>query len=165
MRPLVSATAAALALLVSPLGLACNPDFPKPPILERHGWDAVARERIMEDVTTVAVGRLRQRMDIVFNDGSDGGLPRYVFEFSEGWGPVIPRRQTIAGYWVSCDIRLRNGDYYLFFLDGERPLWILPAVDAGEDVESLGDIDWFYDMKGELVRPELADPGARGGGQ
>lgn len=78
-----------------------------------------------------------------------------MFEVSEGWGRVAPYRLLIGGYWIDCDLDLRPGAYYLLYLEGERPLYILPAEDAAPEVEAMGDLDWFYDQRGTLVRPEL----------
>ncbi len=139
--------------------LACNPSPPVPPILEGYDYDATARELLLESAPGVAVARFSKRLDLMIGDATS--QPDYVFEVSEGWGRVAPRQLLIGGYWVDCELDLRPGGHYLLYLEGERPLHILPAEVAAPEVEALGDLDWFYDQRGTLVRPELVkDVGA-----
>jgi hypothetical protein len=144
-----------LALAVGAPALACNPTPPVPPVLEGYAYDDTARRLLLETAPGIAVARFNRRMDLSIGGGSN--QPDYVFEVSEGWGRVAPRRLVFGGYWISCELDLRPGGHYLLFLEGERPLYILPAELAAPEVEALGDIDWFYDQRGTLIRPELVN--------
>ena len=134
---------------------ACNPAPPVPPILEGYEYDETARKLLLASSPGVAVARFSKRLDLTIGDATS--QPDYVFEVSEGWRRVAPYRLLIGGYWVDCDLGLRPGAYYLLYLEGERPLYILPAEDAAPEVQALGDLDWFYDQRGTLVRPELVN--------
>ena len=124
-----------------------------PPILEGYEYDETARRLLLASSPGVALARFSKRLDLTIGDATS--QPDYVFEVSEGWGRVAPRRLLLGGYWVDCDLDLRPGRHYLLFLEGERPLYILPAEDAAPEVQALGDLDWFYDQRGSLIRPEL----------
>lgn len=136
-----------------------------PPVLEGYDYDDTARRTLLADAPGIAVARFTTRLDLTIGDASR--QPDYVFEVVEGWRRVAPYRLTIGGYWVSCELKLRAGGLYLLYLEGSRPLYILPAEQAAPEVDALGDVDWFYDPHGELVRPELVDvvgEGAAAGG-
>ena len=124
-----------------------------PPILEGYEYDETARRLLLESSPGVAVARFSKRLDLTIGEATS--QPDYVFEVSEGWGRVAPYRLLIGGYWVDCDLDLRPGGHYLLYLEGERPLYILPAEEAAPEVLALGDLDWFYDQRGTLIRPEL----------
>jgi hypothetical protein len=144
-----------LALAAGAPALACNPTPPVPPVLEGYAYDDTARRLLLETAPGVAVARFSRRLDLSIGGASD--QPDYVFEVTEGWQRVPPRRLVIGGYWISCELDLRPGGHYLLFLEGERPLYILPAEAAAPEVEALGDVDWFYDQRGTLIRPELVN--------
>lgn len=146
---------AALALVSGPPALACNPAPPVPPVMEGHGYDETARETLLKQSPGIAVARYSKRLDLTIGEASS--RPDYVFEVTEGWRGVAPRRLVIGGYWISCELELRPGGHYLLYLEGARPLHILPAEEAATEVEALGDLDWFYDQHGTLIRPELVN--------
>jgi hypothetical protein len=145
----------ALGVALAGPARACNPAPPVPPILEGYDYDETARSLLLESSPGVAVARFSKRLDLTIGDAAS--QPDYVFEVSEGWRRVAPRRLLIGGYWVDCELDLRPGGHYLLFLEGERPLHILRAEEAAPEVEALGDLDWFYDQRGTLVRPELVN--------
>lgn len=148
-----------LALLSGAPALACNPTPPVPPVLEGYAYDETAREVLLEQSPGIAVARFSKRLDLTIGDAASE--PDYVFEVTEGWRRVAPRRLVIGGYWVDCELDLRPDGYYLLYLEGERPLYILRAEAAAPEVLALGDLDWFYDQRGTLIRPELVkDVGA-----
>jgi hypothetical protein len=143
---------------------ACNPAPPVPPILEGYEYDETARRLLLASSPGVALARFSKRLDLTIGDATS--QPDYVFEVSEGWGRVAPYRLLIGGYWIDCDLDLRPGGHYLLYLEGERPLYILPAEDAAPEVQALGDLDWFYDQRGTLIRPELVkEVGDEGAGE
>ncbi len=117
--------------------LACNPTPPVPPVLEGYAYDDTARRLLLETAPGVAVARFSRRLDLSIAGASD--QPDYVFEVIEGWQRVAPRRLVIGGYWIDCELDLRPGGLYLLFLEGERPLYILPAEEVAPEVEALGD--------------------------
>lgn len=143
---------------LAPAG-ACNPDPPVPPILEDHQYDAMARAQLSAEADTVAVGRLQGRLDFVLEEEADGDhrQPDYLFELREGWKEPPPAQLPVPGHWVSCELTLEPGALFLLYLQGSTPLFILPAEAAHEDVEALGDLDWFYTSSGQLIQPELLE--------
>jgi hypothetical protein len=151
----ITAALAVLALFAGPTALACNPSPPVPPVMEGHGYDETAREVLLSRSPGIAVARYGTRLELKI--GEESGQPDYVFEVTEGWRGVAPRRLVIGGYWISCELDLRPGGHYLLYLEGTRPLHILPAEQAAPEVEALGDLDWFYDPHGNLIRPELVN--------
>lgn len=138
------------------------------PILQGHGYDELARAALERDATTIAVARFQGRLDLVFEEaGAQGSRknPVYVFELREGWKAPLPARLSVDGHWVSCELPLTAGSYFVMFLDGSTPLHVLDTVGNEAELAALGDIDWFYTQGGELIRPELvdevgSDPGA-----
>lgn len=140
---------------------ACNPEPPVPPILEGHEYDDTAREYLARLASTVAVGRYSGKLDLQMQ-GDDTGtskLPDYLFELREGWKTPLRSRLVVPGYWVSCDLPLQRGAAYLFYLDGETPLFIIPAEWALDDLDTFGDLDWFYTASGQLIRPDILPQG------
>lgn len=137
--------------------LACNPSPPVPPILEGHEYDRMAMEYLVRDSVTVALARYVSRVDLLIEgEVADTGLQaRYVFELTEGWKQPLPARLVVPGHWLSCELPLRVGGVYLMYLDGTVPLYILPAERAATELDTLGDLDWFYSQTGQLIRPEL----------
>ncbi|MGB5210813.1 MAG: hypothetical protein WBN31_11620 [Gammaproteobacteria bacterium] len=150
------------AAILSPTtsAVACNPDAPLPPVLEDHAYDDLARKVLMTQAGTIAMARLLTRVDLVFE--SDGPvaraeMPVYQFDVKDGWKAPGPRRLSLDGHWVSCDLDLKPGAWFLIFLQGDWPLYIRPADDASVDLQILGEIQWFYTRSGELVLPELVE--------
>jgi len=143
---------------------ACNPEPPVPPILEGHEYDDTAREYLTRLASTIAVGRYRGKLDLQLQDNGNrmANLPDYLFDLREGWKSPLPARLVVPGYWVSCDLPLQKGAAYLFYLDGETPLFIVPAEWALDDLETFGDLDWFYSTSGQLIRPDIL-PNGNGG--
>jgi len=151
--------AAALASLATP-AIACNPNAPVPPVLEEHAYDDVARKVLMTQAGTIAMARLLTRVDLLFeSDGPSASaeLPTYQFDVKDGWKAPGPRRLSLDGHWISCDLDLKPGAWFLIFLQGEWPLYIRPAEDSSVDLQILGEIQWFYTQGGELVLPELVE--------
>ncbi len=138
---------------------ACNPDPPLPPILEGHEYDAVAREYLSRDATTIAIGSYVGKLDFVMEGepGSGDKQPDYVFDLYQGWKSVPPARLVVPGYWISCQLALSPGGSYLFFLDGRTPLFILPAEPPLAELEGFGNLDWFYLPSGQLILPEMVE--------
>lgn len=149
---------------------ACNPDAPRPPILEWQAYDDVARDFLLANAPSVAVLRFAGTVELVFQQPGGGRPPwgEYLFEVVEGWGEVLPARLTVSGYWIPCEPGLAKNGHYLGYMEGQRPLYLLPAGDAEGEIERLDGVDWFYDVRGQLVRPELleeldqAGPGGAG---
>jgi hypothetical protein len=141
---------------VRPLG-ACNPEPPLPPILEDHDYDAMARDYLIRESRSIALGRFVGKLEFRIQGPGPGNReqPDYVFEISEGWKEVVPVRLVVPGYWVSCDLPLKEGASFLFYLQGSTPLFIIPAAKVREDLEFLGDLDWFYSRSGQLIRPDI----------
>jgi len=138
---------------------ACNPEPPLPPILEGHEYDAVARDYLSRDATTIAIGRYVGKLDFVMESGpgARSEQPDYLFDLYQGWKSVLPVRLVVSGHWVSCQLPLVAGGSYLLYLDGRTPLFILPAEPSMEELEAFGDLDWFYLPSGQLVLPEMVD--------
>jgi hypothetical protein len=138
---------------------ACNPEPPLPPILEGHAFDAVAREYLARDASTIAIGRFVGKLEIVLESesGSRADQPDYVFHLDQGWKTVLPTRLVVPGYWVSCELPLSPGESYLLYLQGRIPLYIASAETSVDDLEPLGDLDWFYLPSGQIVLPEMVD--------
>lgn len=132
---------------------ACNPDPPRPPILEGHEYDAVAREYLARDATTIAIGRYVGKLDFIMEGATDSGAeqPDYVFDLYEGWKTELSARLIVPGYWVPCRLQLTRGASYLFYLDGRTPLFMLQAEPSMEELEVFGELDWFYLPSGQLV--------------
>jgi len=149
--------AAGLALLLAACrpAIACNPDPPRHPILQGHGWDATAAEYVLRDATSVVAARLALRLDLEL-EGQDGPGMRsdYVFEVLEGWKAHTPRRVTLAGVWVPCDLELTAGRVFMLYLQGERLLQAVPVEALDFELAPLGEPDWFYDAAGRLVSTE-----------
>ena len=137
--------------------LACNPEAPVPPIMEEQGYDRVAMEFLLKDVETVAVGRFSGRLDILVEGAGSEGYPSFVFELTDGWKKVAQRRQVISGYWIPCELEPQVGNHYIIYLTAGRPLHLLSAREAEAEFEALGEFDWFYDQRGELIRPDLVN--------
>lgn len=153
------AAAFGLALLASVPVLACNPSPPRPPILEGYPYDLGAARVLVRDSASVVTARYSSPVELDL-----GGQRRtsYVFEVLEGWKDVVPRRLTVDGYWIDCELALRPGAHYLLYLDGERVLFALPAESLGSDeLDLLGDLTWYYGPAGNLVRP-VESEGAAG---
>ena len=152
MRPsrLVAVLACAV-LPAEPAAWACNPDPPRPPILQGFGYDATAAEFLLRDATSVVAARLELRLET--EDASSGRSGSdYVFEVLEGWRAELPRTLTIGGYWVDCAIEPRQGRVFLLYLAGERLLHAVPVSELDFEIALLGEPDWFYDVRGRLVR-------------
>lgn len=134
---------------------ACNPDPPRPPILDGYSYDATAAEYLLRDARSVVAARLMLRLDVAVDEpgASAAEQPRvdYVFEVLEGWLQQTPRRVTIGGHWVSCELGLRRGRVFLLYLDGERLLHAVPVEQLDFELPLLGEPDWFYDARGRLV--------------
>lgn len=135
--------------------LACNPTAPVPPVLEGHEYDEVARTFLIGESPTIAVARFSGRLELTIGDASQQS--DYSFEVTEGWRKPPRRRLVLGGYWIPCELELSIGGHYLLYLEGERPLYILPAERAAPELTLLGDLDWFYDSHGTLIRPELVN--------
>ena len=144
-----------LALLAGQPASACNPNPPKHPILQGHAWDATAAEYVLRDATSVVAARLALRLDLEV-EGRGGPATRsdYVFEVLEGWKAHTPRRVTLAGRWVPCDLELSTGRVFMLYLDGERLLQAVPVEALDFELAPLGEPDWFYDVRGRLVFTE-----------
>ncbi|MFU8821511.1 MAG: hypothetical protein ACNA8G_08125 [Gammaproteobacteria bacterium] len=134
---------------------ACNPNPPRHPILQGNGWDATAAEYLLRDATSVAAARLTLRLDLeVEGQGGPGTRSDYVFEVLEGWKAHTPRRVTLAGRWVPCDLGLSTGRVFMLYLEGERLLHAVPVEALDFELAPLGEPDWFYDATGRLVFTE-----------
>ena len=144
---------ALIFLVAGPQAWACNPTPPVPPVLEGYTYDETARGLLLESAPGIAIARFSRRLDLSI--GEAASEPDYVFEVTEGWRRVAPRSLVIGGYWIDCELDLRRGGHYLLYLEGERPIYILRAEEASVEVATLGELDWFYDQSGNLVRPEL----------
>jgi hypothetical protein len=136
---------------------ACNPDPPRPAILEGHRYDDTAAEYLVREARSVIAARLALRLDLELGVGGSPGGPGsradYVFDVLEGWQAQTPRRVTIGGHWVSCALALETGRVFLLYLDGERLLYAVPAEELDFELTLLGEPDWFYDARGRLVAP------------
>jgi len=151
--------AAALAGHATP-AIGCNPNAPVPPVLEEHAYDDVARKVLMTQAGTIAMARLLTRVDLLFeSDGTTASAeqPTYQFDVKDGWKAPGPRRLSLDGHWVSCDLDLKPGAWFLIFLQGDWPLYIRPAEDSTVDLQILGEIQWFYTPSGQLILPELVE--------
>lgn len=142
---------AGAALFAAPAAPACNPDPPRPPILQGFPYDATAVEFLLQDASSVVAARLELKLEV--EDSSTASVRSdYVFEVLEGWRKELPRRLTIGGHWVDCAIEPRTGRVFLLYLDGERLLHAVPVSELDFEIELLGEPDWFYDVRGRLVR-------------
>jgi hypothetical protein len=134
---------------------ACNPHPPRPAILEGYTYDAMAAEFLQGEASSVVAARLSLRLDVELGEQGDSGAgpsrADYVFEVLEGWQAETPRRLTIGGHWLSCELGLRAGRVFLLYLDGERLLHAVPAEQLDFELALLGEPDWFYDARGRLV--------------
>lgn len=145
--------AACLLLLAAAPALACNPAAPRPPVLEGYAYDAMAAEYLVRDADSVVAARLALRIDVDLGASAAGRQQAdYVFEVLEGWGAETPRRVTISGRWVSCELPLQPGRAFLLYLDGERLLHAVPVEQLDFELALLGEPAWFYDASGRLVR-------------
>jgi hypothetical protein len=145
----------ALASLVPAPAAACNPDPPRPPVLEGYRYDAMAAGHLVRESDTVAAARLATvlELELELDDGrSAGARTDYVFEVLEGWNAVVPRRLVIGGHWVDCAIEPRVGRVFLLYLDGTRLLHAVPVEQLDVELQLLGEPAWFYDAGGRLVR-------------
>ena len=135
--------------------VACNPDPPRPAILEGHPYDAMAAEYLLREARSVVAARLSLRLDLELGAAGDPDAERpradYVFEVLEGWGEETPRRVTLGGHWVSCELGLRTGRVFLLYLQGERLLHAVPVEQLDFELALLGEPNWFYDARGRLV--------------
>lgn len=156
MKRFAAAVLLGVSICIRP-SAACNPEPPVPPILEDHEYDAMARDYLVREARSVALGRFMGKLEfrIQAPGAAERDQPDYVFEISEGWKEPVPVRLVVPGYWVSCDLPLREGASFLFYLQGSTPLFILPAAKAREDLEFMGDLDWFYSRSGQLIRPDI----------
>jgi hypothetical protein len=138
---------------------SCNPEPPRPPILEGHEYDAVAREYLAREATTIAIGRYTGKIDFIMEGDAGAGSrqPDYVFDLYQGWKTELPARLAVPGYWVPCRLRLTRGASYLLYLDGETPLFMLEAEASMDELEAFGDLDWFYLPSGQLVLQSSGD--------
>ena len=151
LRALLSCICLVLLAVCRP-AMACNPNPPKHPILQGHGWDATAAEYVLRDATSVVAARLALRLDLeVEGQGGPGTRSDYVFEVLEGWKAQTPRRVTLAGRWVPCALELSAGRVFMLYLDGERLLHAVPVEALDFELAPLGEPDWFYDARGRLV--------------
>jgi hypothetical protein len=132
---------------------ACNPQAPRPPVLERGDYDATARELLIKASTTVAVGRFERRLELSLAGQVEYD---YVFSIIEGWKAPVPRRLVVDGQSMPCEPALRAGGLYLIYFDGRRPVWFVPAEFLDEELQLLADVSWYYGPRGELVTPDLA---------
>ncbi|MGI9265503.1 MAG: hypothetical protein ACR2QU_11290 [Gammaproteobacteria bacterium] len=137
--------------------LACNPDAPVPPIMENQGYDRIAMDFLIDDVETIAVGRFVGRLDVLVEGASSENFPSFVFELTDGWKAVAPRRQVFGGYWIPCQLEPQVGNHYIIYLTAGRPFHLLSAREADSEFEALGEFDWFYDQRGQLIRPDLVN--------
>ena len=64
MSPRMLAICLAVLLAACRSATACNPDPPRHPILQGHGWDAMAAEYVLRDATSVVAARLALRLDL-----------------------------------------------------------------------------------------------------
>ena len=155
MSPRMLAVCLAVLLAASRTAAACNPDPPRHPILQGHGWDATAAEYVLRDATSVVAARLALRLDMeVEGQGGPGTRSSYVFEVLEGWKAQTPRRVTLAGRWVPCDLELTAGRVFMLYLEGELLLQAVPVEALDFELAPLGEPDWFYDATGRLVFTE-----------
>jgi hypothetical protein len=142
-----------LALLVPQPAAACNPDPPRPAVLEGYSYDAMAAGHLVRESDTVAAARLATVLELELDDGrSAGGRKDYVFEVFEGWQAVVPRRLVIGGHWVDCAMEPRVGRVFLLFLDGTRLVHAVPVEEIGAELALFREPAWFYDAGGRLVR-------------
>ncbi len=155
----ISVLALTMIITLSAPAEACNPQPPRPPILEGHEYDDLAREYLTRDATTIAIARYVGRLDFLLETpaGSETDQPDYVFELYQGWKSALPARLVIPGYWVSCSLPLSPGRSYLLYLDEATPLFMLEADTLPTDLEVFGDLDWFYLPGGRLVLAELVE--------
>jgi hypothetical protein len=131
---------------------ACNPSPPVPPILAGHRYDQTAAEYLLREARSVVAARLALRLDLELAEpGARAPRADYVFDVLEGWQEETPRRLTISGYRVSCELELRTGRVFLLYLDGERLLHAVPVEAIDFELALLGEPDWFYDAGGRLV--------------
>jgi len=144
---------------------ACNPDPPQPPVMRGHDYDEVAAAQLLRDAKSVVAARLELRVDVelpspdtppgdVAGDvAGDAPLSAtYVFEALEGWQAPTPRRISLSGYWVPCDIQPEIGRVFLLYLEGERLLHAVPVEALDFELTMLGEPDWFYDARGRFVK-------------
>jgi len=132
--------------------VACNPDPPRPAILQGYAYDRTAAEYLLREARSVVAARLALRLDLELGEpGAPAPRADYVFDVLEGWQEETPRRLTIAGTWVSCELELRTGRVFLLYLDGERLLHAVPVEAIDFELALLGEPDWFYDASGRLV--------------
>jgi hypothetical protein len=150
---------AVTAMAASP-ATACNPEAPVHPVLRDQPYDSLARKVLSTQAGSIVIARLLTRMDLRFEGDADESRrpqPVYQFDIREGWKQPRPRRLTLDGYWIPCDLAMEPGAWFLMFLEGDRPLHIHSADDPDAGLDELGDIDWFYTQGGELVRPDLVE--------
>lgn len=132
---------------------ACNPDPPRPPVLQGYSYDAMAAGHLVRESDTVAAARLVRVLELELDDGRPAGARTdYVFEVLEGWNAVVPRRLTIGGHWVDCALEPRVGRVFLLYLEGTRLLHAVPVDRLDVEFQLLGEPAWFYDAGGRLVR-------------
>lgn len=148
---------------------ACNPDPPRHPVMRGYHYDEIAAGQLLRDAQSVVAARLELRVDVELpatgdtpvaidtpapgETSSDGAISAsYVFEALEGWQAPVPRRITLAGYWVPCDIQPDAGRVFLLYLDGERLLHAVPVEALDFELQMLGEPDWFYDARGRFVQ-------------
>lgn len=148
--------AALLTTLAWQSAAACNPGPPKPAALAGYPYDAAAAGHLQRDAGSIVAARLALRVDLEIGDsGTTPVRSDYVFEVLEGWKALTPRRLTIAGYWVSCELDLQAGRVFLLYLEGERLLHAVPVEQLDFELTLLGEPGWFYDARGRLVeQPE-----------
>ncbi|HRP87269.1 MAG TPA: hypothetical protein PLS34_07095 [Gammaproteobacteria bacterium] len=151
MRPARLAFVTACVLACTAHGAwACNPDPPRPPILQGFSYDAAAAEVLLRDATSVVAARLE--LELALQDSAGVARSDFVFAVLEGWRAETPRTLTIGGHWVDCAIEPRQGRVFLLYLDGQRLLHAVPVSALDFEIALLGEPDWFYDVRGRLVR-------------
>lgn len=153
----VRSCAVCMLLLLScgPPAAACNPDPPRPPILDGYPYDATAAAQLLADASSVVAARLALRLDVELEGpgeaGAGGSRADYVFEVLEGWKAETPRRVTVGSHWVPCGLGMRSGRVFLLYLDGVRLLHAVPVEQLDFELPLLGEPDWFYDARGRWV--------------
>ena len=87
---------------------------------------------------------------------SDQRVPHLPLRTEKGWGVFLFAADRSTRYTRRTAIRLeRLYDYsgFLFQTVGGQAY----LRRRSPEVEALGDVDWFYDQRGTLIRPELVN--------
>ena len=138
---------------------ACNPQPPRPPVLDGYAYDAMAAGALLRDAEAVVAARLALRIDTELGAapapaGTAPAHADYVFEVIEGWKATRPQRLVLAGVWVDCRLPLEPGQVFLLYLAGERLLHAVPEEALDFELGMLGDPDWAYAAGGRLLQDE-----------